>query len=133
MRNCLIAALLILLVGAQTSRAETQSPSVTGNTIYETCKDSKSPIFAYCIGYIVGVNDGWNLGSAIAVTQLQLAKTAKDLNAVNKMLIGICSRGATNEQVVDIVIKYLKENPEQRHRGAHLLIYGALRKAFPCK
>ena len=39
---------------------------------------------------------------------------------------------ATREQAVDIVVKYLKENPEKRQYSAETSVWTALRAAFPC-
>ncbi len=41
--------------------------------------------------------------------------------------------GVTNGQVRDVVVKYLKDHPEERHFLASILAVKALSKAFPCK
>jgi len=46
----------------------------------------------------------------------------------------IClSGGVTNGQIYDIVGKYLKDNPETRHKNAPSLVYKSLTDAYPCK
>jgi len=41
--------------------------------------------------------------------------------------------GVTNLQAFDIVGKYLKDNPETRHKNAPSLVYKSLTDAYPCK
>jgi Ssp1 endopeptidase immunity protein Rap1a len=45
-----------------------------------------------------------------------------------------CSRpGVTLGQTMDVVSKYLRDNPEKLHEPAGLLVLNALGNAFPCK
>ena len=37
-----------------------------------------------------------------------------------------------NGQIVDVVVKYLKDHPENRHSDAAILVAVALMKTFPC-
>ena len=39
----------------------------------------------------------------------------------------------TNRQIFDIVGKYLKDNPETRHKNASSLVYKSLRDVYPCE
>ncbi len=39
----------------------------------------------------------------------------------------------TNGQVSDVVIKYLRDHPEERHILAAILVVKAMAEAFPCK
>jgi hypothetical protein len=41
--------------------------------------------------------------------------------------------GTTDEQVIEVVKKYLNEHPEQLHRNASIPVVKALGRAFPCK
>ena len=43
------------------------------------------------------------------------------------------STGIQTEQAVRIVHKYLENHPEDLHLGAQILVFIALRDAFPCK
>ncbi|MEB8389308.1 Rap1a/Tai family immunity protein [Rhodobacteraceae bacterium KMM 6894] len=40
---------------------------------------------------------------------------------------------APNEQLRDIVVKYLQDNPEKRRETARFLVLSAYRDAFPCQ
>jgi hypothetical protein len=41
--------------------------------------------------------------------------------------------GTTDDQVIEVVKKYLNEHPEQLHRNASIPVVKALGRAFPCK
>jgi len=101
-------AALAMLLGSPTSYAYT-----TGNKLVEHCKD-KDAYFGsgFCHGYIAGVGSMLTWASEI-----------------NRICI---PDGVTGGQVVSIVRKYLKENPESLHESGDLLVTIALRKAFPC-
>ena len=101
-------AALAMLLGSPTSYAD-----YTGNNLVEHCKD-KDAYFGsgFCHGYIAGV------GSMLT--------WASERNRI------CIPDGVTGGQVVSIVRKYLKENPESLHESGDLLVTIALRKAFPC-
>jgi hypothetical protein len=48
-------------------------------------------------------------------------------------LIPCISGEITNGQLVDVVKKYLEQNPETRHLHRSTLVFRALSGAFPCK
>lgn len=41
-------------------------------------------------------------------------------------------KGVTNEQIVDVVVKWLNDHPENRELPAPYIIMESLKKAFPC-
>ena len=101
-------AALAMLLGSPASYAYT-----SGNKLAGYCED-KDPYFGsgFCHGYIAGV------GSMLT--------WASERNRI------CVPDGVTGGQVVSIVRKYLKENPESLHESADLLVTVALGKAFPC-
>jgi hypothetical protein len=111
MKKLLIA---LMLLGCGTVQAE----FFTGNKLYEVCMKggyvpgdgAKSTVdFGDCIGYISGAADaGWK--SEWCPVQ-----------------------GVTRGQVMDIVIKYLRDNPDRRHISADVLVLHALGAAYPCR
>lgn len=93
---------------------------IDGNTLYEWCSypnDETAKYYqysAFCGGYIDGVMDdgadnGW-LGKAACPPP-----------------------NVTNKQTQDIITKFLRDGPEQRHFTASTLIGVAMFLAFPCK
>jgi hypothetical protein len=48
-------------------------------------------------------------------------------------ILWVClPRMIRNQQLMDVLIKYLRDNPEQLHQEAGLLTAVAMMKAFPC-
>lgn len=72
---------------------------------------------AYCLGHVRGADDMHNLYRAVS--------KSKPLYCMPS--------GVTMGQMVRIIVKYLKENPEQLHEDGTMLIAAALRDAYPCK
>jgi Ssp1 endopeptidase immunity protein Rap1a len=81
----------------------------TGNDILSKCNDENTFPTGTCMGYILGVFD-----------VLELEQST-------------CPGPATNGQKVDVVLKYLRENPAIRHSIAPILLLTAAKDAFPCK
>ncbi len=88
-----------------------------GNILYEGLKHWESDYKTYPIeagmaaGYVIGVTDELRNSSAL-----------------------ICIRkDVTQGQVIDIVFKYLNDNPQARDFTAESDVGVALMKAFPCK
>jgi hypothetical protein len=83
---------------------------MSGNEIYEDCTGPKgSPKYGICIGYVVGISDALNMvGSVCASTSV------------------------TVDQVIDVIVNYIRANPKYRDVPASLLAGAALREAFPC-
>jgi len=79
-----------------------------GNTLYASCITRGNA--ASCDGYIAGVAD-----------TLEMTRT-----------ICIPPR-VTSGQLVDVVIKFLKDNPESRHYAGASEATIALGRAFPCQ
>jgi hypothetical protein len=92
-----------------------------GNKLYSYCSDTSRFESGVCMGVIVG-----NIDAMKAISTY--SKSTKWLR--NYFCLPL---NATNGQLVEIVIKYLKGHPETRHTRASDEIYIALQKAFPCK
>jgi len=99
----------------------------TGNDLKEFCSafhiDSPTLLQAshagQCIGYIQGVQDS------------EKYRNAAHLEA---SALSFCiSQDVEYGQVLDVVEKYLKDNPALLHHDAFLLVHHALHDAFPCK
>lgn len=80
----------------------------TGNELHEKCAET-TPWF--CMGFIAGVIDH-STGSLTRVICLPT--------------------GVTIGQVMDVVVNYLDDHPERRHRAAEEIVVDAGYQAFPC-
>jgi hypothetical protein len=76
-----------------------------------------------CLLYVGGVVRGAELGSA--VTRVQAKQTT-----LPKLFCR--PDDVENVQLVRIVLKYIRENPENANQETALLIMKALREAYPC-
>jgi len=75
---------------------------------YESGRSFNLDAFGFCLGYVSGAFDG--LGVA-----------------------GVCTPNkVSNGQMVRVVLKYLREHPEELHRDKLLLVSAAYLKAWPC-
>lgn len=87
----------------------------TGNTLYEKCQDNNSMLNSGgCMGYISAIVD--------------------DLASDNRIngFHACFSQYMTRGQVLDVVVKWLRDHPESRHLSANGLVARALSEAFPC-
>ena len=119
MRNILAMAVVVLISMAA---VPAQARYETGNTLYSDCTNSGTKIDrlvagAHCSSYIVGVYDEHEFQSLIS-------KTSPEFCA---------PKGVVIQQLVDIVTKFLVDNPESRQYPAAALVKLSLTKAFPCK
>lgn len=122
----LIFVALALEALASTDAAHAQG--YTGNDLFEDCSDYSGPMAGYCFGYIVGASDGQMAGALTAI-----APGNMDILRMAQETLGYCTPSAvTNQQKIEVVAKYLIDNPASRHRPAALLIREAHREAFPC-
>mgnify|MGYP005988653749 CR=1 FL=1 len=100
-----ITALAMLLVSPVSYAKSWHS----GNTLLEACeRDDASFREGVCYGYVYGVVDVLSGEQFCAPSNV------------------------TASQFVNIVIKYLKQNPENLHYNAAVLVAFALAQVFPC-
>jgi hypothetical protein len=88
----------------------------TGNELLTEC--GTGPVQNASVSYETGVCVGY----ISAVMEISVLSSA------------VCPPlGSTYGQDIDIVKKYLVDNPETRNAGAYWLVIDALSKAFPCQ
>lgn len=92
---------------------------ITGNELYNHCLNDATR--AICFGYITGVAD---------VTQLIALKAEE--SELRSRLAFCRPVGVINGQLVDVVMAYLEDTPEDRHLPALGMIVVALRNVWPC-
>jgi Ssp1 endopeptidase immunity protein Rap1a len=115
-------ALLVCSVSIQSVLAQgrkNEDPTTTGNALLQTLQDGKND-------FIEGM--AWGYIFAVAHTQTNLLPMLVPSGTSNSCPPG----GVTNKQIIDIVRRYLEDNPETRHEAAYVLISRALVKSFPC-
>lgn len=90
----------------------------TGNGFLQTCSGTLADENAFrlgiCFGWLSGFVDRDRLAAGIETRRIcQPAKS-------------------TNGQLMDVVLKYLRDHPSERHLPISILAYSALIEAFPC-
>jgi hypothetical protein len=100
--------LFIIIVAILTPTARL-TDYFTGNDLAQLATSDWPPDVGMFRGYVAGVQD-YNNGRLLCVHE-----------------------GVRLNQAGEIVLKYLKDNPEKWHKAAKFLVIDALRLAFPCK
>ena len=104
----LIAMALMLCSGAWAASHKSQKVfEVTGNTLADICQKTSGYDYGVCLGFINGV------------AALQHSACIPD--------------GVKFGQLKDVVLKYIQENPEIRHKPATGIITKALKQVWVCK
>jgi len=104
----IIALCLALIAG------NAQAGFLDGNQLYQFCTASDDLSQMQCLGYVEGVADYLNLISAENHRPLCVPVLA------------------TGRQVVDVVLNYLRDQPQNRTYDAELLVATALATAWRC-
>ena len=113
MKYFFVAILLVLWVGPAGAR---MANLITGNDIHEMCGAEGNYAQGACMGFIIGV-------------ERSLEGAKRGMNG----LVFCRAKGVNNGQTIDVVKRWLKNNPSKRHFTAPSVIAGALSDAFPCK
>ena len=106
-----------------------------GNKLLHECTDALSHIengyrsanerllnFGYCLGYVLGVIEGYREGFLVLSMRVGMPSPP-----------ALCFPGGVPlEQVVRIVVNYLRAAPQQLHLSAGLSVITAIAIAFPC-
>lgn len=87
---------------------------LSGNWLYNLCNNNKTYCFTYIVGYTRGIYD---IGYY-------------DSNQKPEDILCIKKKNITFEQMTDVVTKYIKNNPQERHKYLGDIIFNALQKAF---
>jgi hypothetical protein len=125
---------LIALLGSYTAPLAADAQTISGNSLYDTCTSENNVFAGFCIGYIIGLIEGKVLGGLLFTNAAGVELKAQDFNKVGNQLFQHCiPQDATNEQLRDVVVKYLRENPAARHESARFLASESFRGAFPCE
>jgi hypothetical protein len=67
------------------------------------------------------------------VQGVEVGNTTTRVQAKQPVVMPFCRpNGVENAQLVRIVLKYIRENPEDAHQDTMLVAMWALQRAFPC-
>jgi hypothetical protein len=125
------ATLLCVVLWASPVASQTSQ----GNDLLEACSmPDNLAAEGYCIGYVVGAIEGMKLGAVSVLAFIAPEQSGVEhLDRMSNIALNFCiPADASNRQLVEVVVKYLRENPETRHETARTLIHSALVESFPC-
>jgi len=100
------AIIVVVLLAYPAKAANEVENYLSGNDLWEWCKGGND---SACMGYVLGVVDQW-------------------LRTKPR----ICAEGVTRGQITDVVIKFLRDEPENRHYVAASIVELAASRAFAC-
>ena len=115
--------ILIALSACLISPARAQAYVLTGDDFLQRCDGpflndvEKVAYKSFCTGYLQGLQQMQHI--VVGMRNIQ-------------PLYCEPTRSGNYDQLERVVIKWLKNNPEQLHRDARLLVTRALMEAFPC-
>ena len=116
MRRCVRCLLIIVLLGPVPA-----AWALSGADLKDICERPEATFQLSCLMYVGGVSDGLNLAPGFYRGQ------EDDANEI------ICFPEGVKQAVrKNIVVKYLDEHEEQLEIPAEVLVYMALREAWPC-
>jgi Rap1a immunity proteins len=112
-RAILVAAALLLTISGRANAIY-----FTGNDLWVWCQHTNAsqqkPLDAgLCTGYIWGVVDVF-------------------VDAKRMFCVPQGNSGVRTDQLLDVVLLYLRDHPETRHQPAPALVINALKEKFPC-
>ena len=112
-----LTVIMFILVGAMSAIPENADAIETGNKLLADCEagikgGQLSNPSVFCAATIIGVLDG--------------------IVFVGGQGIFCLSGGNTRTQIIEIVIEYLRKNPQQLHEYYVSSILSAMKEAFPC-
>jgi hypothetical protein len=108
----LVGAFAAVAIYAQVAEAGFPGHFLSGNELYGYCTSAEGFGIGLCRGYVEGVID-------------HLEATRANANMPACLHTGI-----TADQASDVVLKYLKRNPERRDEPAWSLVLGAVTDAW---
>lgn len=110
------------------------SEPLDGNTVYESCVAEGDDIRAgFCLGYLIGLVEGQPFGAFLVLKQAMPDDSVKEISDVSNQFFRHCiPASVSNRQIVDVVVGFLRDNPQSRHESARILALQAFQQAFPC-
>jgi hypothetical protein len=115
--------LLILSILLASLATEAKAGFEDGNELYSDCTSPEELHYGVCAGYVKGVADAGDHEAPL------LDMRGGVISGFRWCLI----HGITVRQSVDVVVRYLRDNPQKRYMGAAGLVAEALSQAWPCR
>lgn len=115
-----VVSMAALLLAALVVATPAQAQRLTGAILLEQCQARLSGATGFASGLCIGT-----LAGALEAHDTLLPR--------DERLYCLGDRSVTNDHAVRIVVRWLKDHPEQQARPAATAVVFALRDAFPCE
>ena len=116
MRTYVLILLAVVSVVDQAAMAEELLDLEIGNGLLQICTDGDAQLRSLCIGYIAGVRASLLLESSVRAMR-ESDRLGRKANEPIPLDLGyFCPpEGLSLQQASDIIVKFLRDNPERRH------------------
>jgi hypothetical protein len=122
-----VIVVLIVMLFSSAVHAQTQF-NTTGNAFYTSCTPQNGPQYTICVFYVTGYVDGLGIANAILWNEGRPQMFCMPGTGPKALFSSI-----SGEQSVDIIMNYLRRNPQKRHEYVMTLVIDAFKEAFPCR
>lgn len=95
-----------------------------GNWLLGLCESNRPEHLGMCFGYIDGFSRGFELGGLVLGDRARNNDRSYPRYCIPE--------GVTGQQLRDIVVRHLRQHPEERHIFFGQIIWDALWRAYPC-
>jgi Rap1a immunity proteins len=123
----LLSAIALPLASTASPANAEQSSLSTGNGLLNFCRDESNRLL--CTAFI----NGFHAGAMNASLVISMRESGSYEDYKKKYQPYCNPNNVDAEQLLDIVLKYIRDNPQKRHFDSGLLIIVALNQAFPCQ
>ncbi len=129
-----LSALILVFPFAVFNAEQAAAQQVSGNDLYAACQDVDGGVkLGFCVGYLIGATEGQSWGAFVVLNQIEPTDNKEEANTrINAFLSHCVPSDASNQQLRDVAMQYLEQNPASRHLPARGLIWQAYLEAFPC-
>lgn len=105
---------------------------IDANKLIGICDGEFETADALCKMYVWGTIEGLQFGADAAAYNSGFTQDSA-MRAQAQVLLGVCDpETVTRGQQFEVVMKYIRNNPQSWHRPSVILIHRALMDAFPC-
>lgn len=110
------------------SATDTKAEFVSGNQLYDWCTTSERDAIyfqndASCREYIIGVSDGMTTAADVVTAVAKLDTPFELICVPDRVRAG---------QLREVVVRYLRDHPADRHESAAFQVALAIKDAYPC-
>jgi len=135
----------IVLAGAVMSEAFGEGAIISAKELRDDCehvskcrdshdRECKGQVFraaTRCVFYVSGFRDGHITGLTEAARAA--GHEINDLQTLRKHAIVCIPQNVSNEQLIEIFLKYINDRPERLHERARNELYNSWKGVFPCE